>query len=526
MRRPFARRRPLPRDPTRAAPDERIWGRAYQGPAPWVLGLLIALVLAVAAYLAFAKDLPFTGEGYTLTATFENAGTVRTSSPVRIAGVNVGEVTEVEADGDAAKVTFTVDDEGRPIHDDAEIEIRPRLFLEGNFFLDLEPGSPTAPEIPDGGNIPITQTATAVQLDEVLTALQEPSRRSLQRLLEGFGTGLTYEPTAVDDADQDPLVQGETAAKSLNDSFKYGGDAGRGAAIVNTALLGDHPHDLSGLIRGAGRVFSKLAAREDDLSNLITNFNVFTGALAAESANLSRTLVELAPTLEEARPSLKALNDALPAVRALARESAPGLQQLPETIRLGNPWLNQTRALLRSSELGGLARLTRAASPFLAKTAATTKPLFQEQTALARCTSKVLIPAGDAVINDRFSTGQPGYREFFYSTVQLAGESQGFDGNGPYVRFESGGGGTLVEGPNPGGTPGSGPGITPQSGSTIQGSSKNFANVTEPPQGIQPVLPGSSPPVRMEFPCQRNPVPNVNGPAAAAGAPDLTPVTP
>ena len=61
---------------------------------------------------------------------------------MRIAGVNVGKVTGVEADGDAAEVTFTVDDEGQPIHSDAEVEIRPRLFLEGNFFLDLRPGQP------------------------------------------------------------------------------------------------------------------------------------------------------------------------------------------------------------------------------------------------------------------------------------------------------------------------------------------------------------------------------------------------
>ena len=155
-------------------------------------------------------------------------------------GSTSAEVTGVEAEGDAVKVTFTVDDEGRPIHTDAEVELRPRLFLEGNWFLDLFPGSPSAPELEAGEDIPITQTQTAVQLDEVLTALQAPERRGLQRLLEGYGTALTYEPTAEDDVDQDPSVRGETAAESLNDAFRYGGDAGRGTAIVNTALLGEN----------------------------------------------------------------------------------------------------------------------------------------------------------------------------------------------------------------------------------------------------------------------------------------------
>jgi phospholipid/cholesterol/gamma-HCH transport system substrate-binding protein len=489
-------------------PDDRIWGRGYTGPAPWVFGLIIAIVIAIASYLAFAKEIPFTGKGYELTATFENAATLRSTSPVRIAGVKVGEVTGVEAAGDAAKVTFTVDEQGRPIHDDAQVSIRPRLFLEGNFFLDLKPGSPSAPELPSDGEIPIAQTTTAVQLDEVLTTLQQPQRRGLQQLLNAYGTALTYQPTAADDIGQAPSVQGESAAEAINDSFRYGGDAGRGTAIVNTALRGENPGDLAGLIRGLGQTFGKLASRREELSELITNFNVFTGALAAESANLSRTIEELAPTLEEAEPSLAALSDALPAVRALAIESRPAIQELPETIAAGNPWLNQTRALLRRNELGELARLLKGAAPGLAQTTAASKGLFTQQTLLARCTSNVLIPTGDIVISDGASTGQPNYNEFLYTVVNLNGASQGFDGNGPYFRFQSGGGPQLVQGPVPGGT----------AGGTI-----NFSNVIDTPDGIQPVLPGAAPPFRLDFPCKKNPVPAINGPSSAAGPSDLTP---
>ena len=41
-------------------------------------------------------------------------------------------------------VTMTVGKAGRPIHDDARAKIRPRIFLEGNFFVDIEPGTPGA----------------------------------------------------------------------------------------------------------------------------------------------------------------------------------------------------------------------------------------------------------------------------------------------------------------------------------------------------------------------------------------------
>jgi ABC-type transporter Mla subunit MlaD len=480
-----------------------------------VFGLLIAILIAIGVYLAFAKEIPFTGGGYQLTATFENATTLRETAPVRIAGVTVGEVQSVEPDGDAAKVTFTVDDAGRPIHTDAVIEIRPRLFLEGNFFLDVDPGSPNAPELPDGGDIPITQTATAVQVDEVLTALQAPERRGLQRLLEGYGTALTYQPTAADDVDQAPIVRGESAAESLNDAFRYGGPAGRGTAIVNEALLGEHPHDLSGFIRGFSQVFGKLADRETELSDLITNFNVFTGALAAESTNLADTFSELAPTLEEAQPSLRHLSEALPPLRRLAIDLRPGVQELPATIAAGNPWLDQSRALLRDSELGGLARLLSNTAPGLAEAARSSKPLFSEQTALARCTSKVLVPTGDIVVRDRFATGQPNFNEFFYGITGFAGAIQSFDGNGPYVRFQSGGGPVLLKGNNPSGVKA---GLSQQT--------FNFANAIQEPAGIQPFQPANPPPFRMDFACARNPVPNVNGPAGAVAPSDLKAVTP
>jgi hypothetical protein len=45
-----------------------------------------------------------------------------------------------------------------------------------------------------------------------------------------------------------------------------------------------------------------------------------------------------------------------------------------------------------------------------------------------------------------------------------------------------------------------------------------------PLDGIQPALPDATPPFRMDVPCHQNPLPNINGPAAAAGPADLVPV--
>ncbi len=44
----------------------------------------------------------------------------------------------------------------------------------------------------------------------------------------------------------------------------------------------------------------------------------------------------------------------------------------------------------------------------------------------------------------RFTTGAENYKEFWYALVGLAGEGQNFDGNGQYVRFQTGGGAQTV----------------------------------------------------------------------------------
>jgi virulence factor Mce-like protein len=506
------------RDPTRAGPDERIFGRHYRGLGPVKIGIVVVVVVALGSFLAFTKQftkhIPFVSRGYQLHATFRNATTLKSNSPVRIAGVNVGSVTGVKPEGNMAEATFTVSDDGLPIHQDATITIRPRLFLEGNFFLDLQPGSPSAPDLSSGSTIPITQTATAVQLDQILTSLQKNTRANLKRALAGYGQTLNAKPTAAEDATQDPSVRGLTPAEAINQTFRYGGKAGRTTSIVNQAFLGEHPHDLSNLIRGQRDLFAKLASTDGSLSDLITNFNTTAGALAQESSNLSASIRELAPTVEQARPSLLHLSKALPPFRALARASLPGIRQLPATVRAGSPWLVQFRKLLRQDEVGGDAKILAAAAPSLAGVTHSSISLFPQLGLAGRCVSHNLVPAGNAVVDNAggaypFSTGQPNYREFLYGTVNLAGESQGFDGNGPFVRFQAGGGPQLVHMPERGGVVG-------------QKSmwAFNISNVL----GTRPRLPASGlPPFRMDVPCYTQQVPDLNGPAGAVGPPDPKP---
>lgn len=499
----------MSRLPERDIRAQQAGGRLGWRPSNVTVAVIFILIIIIGPYLAFTKHVPFTGYGYTLKATFSNAANISSNSPVRIAGVDVGKVIETERDGDATTVTFTVAGKGRPIHEDAYAEIRPRIFLEGNFMIDLDPGSPSAPELESGATIPLTRTSTAIQLDQILSSLQSPVRADLSRLLESYGEALTHKPTAAEDATQLPEVKGKSGAEGLNGALKYGGPAGRYSAQVTNAFLGTSPRDLSRLVASAGQTFAALARHESDLQGLIVNFDTFTGALAAESTNLSTTVQRLAPTLATGRRSLVSLNATLPPLRAYAIELRPAVAELPGLIAAGKPWLAQTRPLLSGREAGGVARLLAESTPGLAGAAqagkANTLPQINR---ISLCTSRVLVPTGNQTINDRFSTGGPNYREFFYALADFAGATQNFDGNGNYLKVIPSAGNKLLHLENPQGQ--------------FSVDKQEWSHSATVPIGIQPQLAGR-PPSKPEVRCDSNPVPDVNGPLGQVGAPALTP---
>src|ERR1700704_3069848 len=93
------------------------------GASPFKVGALVLLVMAVATYFGFTKHVPFT-HGFRVKAVFQSANSIRANSPVRIAGVNVGKVKDIQRqDGtDAAVVTMEIDNRGLPIHKDATVK--------------------------------------------------------------------------------------------------------------------------------------------------------------------------------------------------------------------------------------------------------------------------------------------------------------------------------------------------------------------------------------------------------------------
>jgi phospholipid/cholesterol/gamma-HCH transport system substrate-binding protein len=468
--------------------------------SPFAAGMIVVALVAILVFVAFSSSLPFQHK-YEVKAVVANAASIQARSPVRIAGVNIGEVKSVERQPDTTTsvITMAIEDKGLPIFKDAQIKVRPRIFLEGNFFMDVQPGTPGSEKVPDGGTIPITQTSGPVQLDQVLTALQADTRKQLQVLLQGYGSALNGKPLPGEDGTQDPDVRGLTAGEALNKSLDYSAEALRGVSIVNQALLGERLHDLSRLIAGQQKVSAALSANDKNLKDLVTNFNTTTAAFADESGNLSTTIRLLPGVLEAARPTLADLNRSFPATRAFSREILPGVRETAATIDASFPWIQQTRLLVSKPELQGLVAELKPAVRSLSAVTDQSLVLLPQVDLVNRCVIRNILPTGDKPVDDGFlSTGLPNYKEFWQTMTSLSGESQNFDGNGSYTRFQTGGSNQTVS-----------------TGPTTIGGPPLFGNAAEPPVGTRPARPATRPPYNRKVACYKSALPNL---AARTGA--------
>jgi virulence factor Mce-like protein len=436
------------------------------------IGLIALAVAVVGLYLGFTKAIPFKPH-YDIKAAFQSSNNIRPGSPVRIAGVEVGKVVKIEranAGGEGAILTLRINKQGRPIHSDATAKIRPRIFLEGNFFVDMTAGSPSAPELKDGQTIPVQQTATPVQLDEVVTALQSDTREDLKVLLDEYGK-------ALDGA----------GAKGFNRSIPYWKPAYRDSSVVADAMRGETGHDLSGYVKNAGATAAALDRNREELKSLVTDFNTTAAAFAREDTNLNAAVGELPRTLRTAYTALGALNESFPPVRALAQELRPGVQSSGPTLDAAQPFVHELRGLVSEAELRGLAHDLRPAVPDLAALVRNSVPLYREVRRASSCQNEVIRPwTLDTVPDKQFPAKGPVYEEAPKPLPGLAGESRSADANGSWFRVLAAGGKNLVT---------FSPGV--------------FGTTPEPLLGANPPKPTKRPPLDGKVPCETQQAPDL-----------------
>jgi phospholipid/cholesterol/gamma-HCH transport system substrate-binding protein len=394
-------------------------------------------------------------------------------------------VTDVKAlgSGKGATVTMEIEDKGLPIHKDATLKIRPRIFLEGNFFVDVQPGTPSAPNLKSGQTIPFQQTSTPVQLGDLLTALQSDTRSDLKTLIHEYAQkGL-----------------GNGGAQAYNRAIKPAGQAFRSSAIANEATLGERPHDLSNVLRGQQRLFSELSSNTGTLQDLVSKLNITFLAFARQDAALRATIPALRDVLTIGRPALVSLDAALPSLRNFSRDALPGVRSSGPTIDASLPFIHQVRLLVRPQELRGLVADLRPTIPALARLNTSTIPFLNENRALSRCQNKVIVPFAHTPIPDPDfpqNSGQTFYQQTARGLVGLAGESRLTDADTPMFHAQLGGGATTILNTN-------------DRGQSV------FATAPGAPIGTRPARPARRPVFRPNIPCETQQPPDLNAPAGS-----------
>jgi phospholipid/cholesterol/gamma-HCH transport system substrate-binding protein len=387
------------------------------------IGAAVVFVAIVA--LVFTKGGPG-GGGYEIRGVFATAGALRDGSEVRIAGVRVGAVAGIDrGPDDTALVRIRIDDAGRPVHADATMAIEPRLLLEGNDFVRLDPGTPSAPELAARGVIPLAQTSAPVQIDQVLGMFDRPGREALHGSIKEIGRGLG-------DAGESGRETGyEGLRRAVAELDAAAGSIGR----VAGAARGQTPGDLGKALRSSHATTSQLADDPAALAALVRDFDRFSGALAADDTALAASIRGFDSTLAAAPPALRALDTALPELERFAGRLAPALRTAPRPLTRAARLLGQLDALSRPAELPALLNRLAPVSSRLPALETRLLPLLDQLTPIGECVRTRVVPTLETALEDGpNTTGDPVWLDIAHGFAGATGAVPTFDGNGVNVR--------------------------------------------------------------------------------------------
>ena len=263
---------------------------------------------------------------------------------VRVSGVKVGEIGGVKLQNGQAIVSMEIDPEYKTlIHTDASALLRPKTGLK-DMFLEVSPGSHSAPVAKGGFTIPVQNTLPDVNPDEIYGALDADTRQYLQLLVNGAGEGLKgrggdlqevfrrFEPTHRDLARVTEQVA--TRRQNLRRLIT--------SLHVLNGELANKSVDLTQLVDSSSAVFRAFASEDGSIANAI---QLFPPALRQTTDTLGkvRTFADvLRPAANHLRPVAVALNRANHAVTPFAQEATPLLRN---DIR---PFVVAARPLVRS----------------------------------------------------------------------------------------------------------------------------------------------------------------------------------
>jgi phospholipid/cholesterol/gamma-HCH transport system substrate-binding protein len=247
--------------------------RSFRSRNPIPIGIAGLVVIGLALTVAmFSDDLPIIGGGTSYSAEFSEAAGLGADDEVRIAGVKVGKVTDVELSGSNVVVTFKVRDAWVGDRTEAAIKIKNVL---GQKYLSLAP---------DGRDVldpsqPIPRDRTFAPYD----------------VLEAF-RGLAETTNAID-------------TTQLAQSFE-----------VISQTFGDTPDDVKGALTGLRQLSTTISSRDTQLATLLSNTRKISDTLADRDAEVVKLLQDGNLLLAEINNRRAAISTLLTGTQALAKE--------------------------------------------------------------------------------------------------------------------------------------------------------------------------------------------------------------
>jgi phospholipid/cholesterol/gamma-HCH transport system substrate-binding protein len=283
---------------------------------PTVMGAVGLAVLAALVIGAFQLDAIASIGDPTYRAAFRDASGLAPGNEVRVAGVRVGKVTDVDlARGDRGpyvRVRFRVDGSAVRLGRETGATIRIKTVL-GQKYLALAPAG--GGRLPEGGQIPLERTASPFDVMDAVTGLAGTIEQvDSQQLAAAFGT------LAQTFADTPASVEASLSGLSRLSQTIASRDAELrellGRARTVTAVLADRDEEFRKLVADGDALLREVSRRRDAIHELL----VGTNQLATELSGL------VADNREQLEPALRQLRG----VVAILQRNRDNLEQTIE----------------------------------------------------------------------------------------------------------------------------------------------------------------------------------------------------
>jgi virulence factor Mce-like protein len=292
-----------------------------QKQAPTLGRLLVMVGFALSCFglllflwLAFGGPIPLKPKGYRFHASFGEATQLAKEADVRISGVSVGKVKDIQTDKQTGRsdATIELEDKYAPLPEDARAILRQKTLL-GETYVELTPGHKQLGTIPEGGDLAISQVSPTVELDEIFRAFDPKTRQAFETWMQQQALGIKGRGQDINDA--------------LGNLAPFARDTDQLLQILNS-----QEGAVRRLVSNTGVVFNALSERHGQLSSLITNSNNVFQATASRNVQLEEAFRAL-PTFElESTKTVNRLTQFAHATNPLVTQLRPAARQLSPTL--------------------------------------------------------------------------------------------------------------------------------------------------------------------------------------------------